>query len=270
MVDLLGQYKNIKEEIDTAILKVVRSGNFINGPEVKSFQNNLEKYLGVRKVIPCANGTDALLEIEKEIGGNVYTILQLWLHPSIIALREDIKKSDPEKRYKIDLKYFTPRGRWYHTSWKGDIHKSGGIATNIGIHFFDMLQWVFGDIKKSLVHQHTNTTASGNLILDKADVQWELSIDSNKTNNNTPYRLLSIDGTPIEFSDGFTDLHTRSYVEILAGRGFSLEGSKNIVQLVHIFEMLRNTSKRYVNKDRIQGIILLSIRNFRKDEPRNS
>jgi UDP-N-acetyl-2-amino-2-deoxyglucuronate dehydrogenase len=181
---------------------------------------------------------DALLEIEKETGKNIYTILQLRLHPAIIALKEKIAASS-DKRYNINLQYITSRGHWYHTSWKGDMQKSGGIATNIGVHFFDMLIWIFGSVKESNVTSHTDETAAGQLVLEKADIDWMLSIDANtlpaavKAAGKRTYRTLSIDGDEFEFSEGFTELHTKSYEEILKGNGFSISETTAAIQLVH-------------------------------------
>ena len=182
---------------------------------------------------------DALLEIEKETGKNIYTILQLRLHPAIIALKQKIESAPADKKYNINLQYITSRGHWYHTSWKGDVQKSGGIATNIGVHFFDMLMWIFGDVKENNVIQHTADTASGNLVLQKASVNWMLSIDANvlpagvKAAGKRTYRMLTIDGEAFEFSDGFTELHTKSYHEIITGNGFSMIETKASIQLVH-------------------------------------
>lgn len=182
---------------------------------------------------------DALLEIEKETGKKIYTILQLRLHPAIIALKEKIAAAPANKRYAINLQYITSRGNWYHTSWKGEQQKSGGIATNIGVHFFDMLMWIFGSVKENNVIQHTATTAKGNLILEKANINWMLSIDANtlpaeiKAAGKRTYRTLSIDGDEFEFSEGFTELHTKSYEEIIKGNGFGIEETKAAIQLVH-------------------------------------
>ena len=182
---------------------------------------------------------DALMEMEKETGKKIFTILQLRLHPAIIALKEKIQKAPAGKKYDIKLKYITSRGHWYHISWKGDIHKSGGIATNIGIHFFDMLLWIFGDVKTNEVKEHSDDRASGRLELEKANVDWLLSIDANnlpqqvKHTGKRTYRSLTIDGEEFEFSEGFTELHTRSYEEILKGNGFSITETKRSVSLVH-------------------------------------
>jgi UDP-N-acetyl-2-amino-2-deoxyglucuronate dehydrogenase len=182
---------------------------------------------------------DALLEMEKETGKHIYTILQLRLHPAIIALKEKIAASPAGKKYDINLQYITSRGSWYHTSWKGDIQKSGGIATNIGVHFFDMLMWIFGPVVENKVRLHTADTAAGNLLLQKANVNWMLSIDENglpadiRASGKRTYRILSIDGEAFEFSEGFTELHTKSYEQILAGNGFPIAETRAAIQLVH-------------------------------------
>lgn len=182
---------------------------------------------------------EALMEIEKETGGEVFTILQLRLHPAIIALREKIAAAPADKKYTVNLQYITSRGHWYHTSWKGDMEKSGGIATNIGVHFFDMLLWVFGAVKQNRVTEHTAQTASGQLELERANVNWMLSIDANtlpdeaKAAGKRTFRTLTIDGEGFEFSDGFTELHTKSYEEILKGNGFRIKETKAAIELVH-------------------------------------
>ena len=182
---------------------------------------------------------DGLQEIEKETGRNIFTILQLRLHPAIIALREKVKQAPADKKYDINLRYITSRGHWYHISWKGDIQKSGGIATNIGIHFFDMLLWIFGDVRSNEVHQHTGDTASGVLELERANINWFLSIDANtlpaevQQAGKRTFRSLTIDNDAFEFSEGFTELHTRSYEEILRGNGFPIEEARKSIQLVH-------------------------------------
>ena len=182
---------------------------------------------------------EALMEIEKETGGEVFTILQLRLHPAIIALKEKIAAAPADKKYTVNLQYITSRGHWYHTSWKGDIEKSGGIATNIGVHFFDMLLWVFGAVKENRVTEHTSQTASGQLELERANVNWMLSIDANtlpdeaKSAGKRTFRTLTIDGEGFEFSDGFTELHTKSYEEILKGSGFRISETLKAIELVH-------------------------------------
>lgn len=182
---------------------------------------------------------DALMEMEGETGHRVNTILQLRLHPAIIALKQKVESGPASKRFDIDLRYITSRGHWYQISWKGDIQKSGGIATNIGIHFFDMLLWIFGEVKENIVEQHTDETASGTLVLEKANIKWFLSIDAKTLPGEVSeagkrtFRSLTIDGEQFEFSEGFTELHTRSYEEILMGRGFPLTEAKKSIDLVH-------------------------------------
>lgn len=182
---------------------------------------------------------DALIDMERETGNRVFTILQLRLHPSIIALKEKIAAAPPEKKYKVDLQYITSRGHWYYSSWKGDIQKSGGIATNIGIHFFDMLLWIFGNVNENVVVAHTAGMAAGKLEMEKANVNWMLSIDANtlpvevKSKGKQSFRSLIVDGEAIDFNNEFTNLHTAAYKNILAGDGCTLQDSKKLVELVH-------------------------------------
>jgi UDP-N-acetyl-2-amino-2-deoxyglucuronate dehydrogenase len=182
---------------------------------------------------------DALSEIEKETGRKTYTILQLRLHPTIIELRKTILEGPKDKIYDVDLNYITSRGNWYHISWKGDEAKSGGIATNIGIHFFDMLIWIFGAVKTQIVYKLDNDSASGYIELERARVNWKLSIDAGnlpddvKAKGKRTFRSLTLEGREIEFSEGFTDLHTLSYEEILKGNGFGLEDARPSIELAH-------------------------------------
>ncbi len=177
---------------------------------------------------------DALKSLEEETGKRVYTILQLRLHPSIIALKKKIDEGPKGKKYDLVLTYITPRGKWYHYSWKGDVVKSGGIATNIGIHFFDMLSWIFGSTKKNILHYYKPDKASGMLELENANVKWFLSLDQNDLpSGGKTFRSITLDGEEIEFSDGFTDLHTLSYKEILEGRGFSIDEAKPSIETVY-------------------------------------
>ena len=178
---------------------------------------------------------DALTDLEQETGKRIFTILQLRLHPAIIALREKIARGPEDKVYDVKLKYITSRGKWYHISWKGDLARSGGIATNIGIHFFDMLSWIFGDVHENTVKIHESDQAAGFLKLDKANVDWHLSINADylpeqaKVSGKRTYRSITVDGEEVEFSEGFTDLHTRSYEQILAGNGFGLEDARKSI-----------------------------------------
>lgn len=181
---------------------------------------------------------DALIELEQEYPNKVYTILQLRHHPAILALKDKIAQGPKDKIYDIDLTYITSRGKWYAISWKGDEDKSGGIATNIGVHFFDMLQWIFGSVKELTVTEKSKDTNAGVLILERAKVNWYLSIHAAhlpkpvKDKGLTTYRTLAIGGEAIEFSKGFTDLHTVSYQNILAGNGYGLADTKTAIEIV--------------------------------------
>jgi UDP-N-acetyl-2-amino-2-deoxyglucuronate dehydrogenase len=181
---------------------------------------------------------DGLAEIERDTGKRINTILQLRLHPAIIALRERMQAAPMDRKVDVDLTYVTSRGHWYLQSWKGDERKSGGIATNIGVHFFDMLHFVYGRLQENVVHLHEPTRAAGFLEYERARVRWFLSIDVNdvpraeRERGKRTYRALAANGESIEFSDGFTDLHTRSYEEILAGRGFGLEENRVAIETV--------------------------------------
>jgi UDP-N-acetyl-2-amino-2-deoxyglucuronate dehydrogenase len=182
---------------------------------------------------------DALAAIEKETGKKVFTILQLRLLPAIQALKTKIDAAPAGKKYRVNLQYITARGNWYHNSWKGDIQKSGGIATNIGVHFFDLLSWMFVGGMTSNVNLLNGAKGTGELELEKADVEWMLSIDENmlpdtsRLAGKTAHRSLIVDDDEMEFSDGFGNLHTRSYEEIIAGNGFTLPETGKVTALVH-------------------------------------
>jgi len=182
---------------------------------------------------------DALQEIEKETGQKIFTILQLRLHESIIALKKKVEEGPKDKKYDFDLTYLTSRGHWYYASWKGDVTKSGGIATNIGVHFFDMLSWIFGPVQDNIVHLHTHDRAGGYLEFERARVRWFLSIDFEtipsqvRATGKRTFRSMEVDGEQIEFSDGFTELHTTSYQHILKGDGFRIDASRQAIEMVH-------------------------------------
>ncbi|GAB4283325.1 MAG: Gfo/Idh/MocA family oxidoreductase [Marinilabiliales bacterium] len=182
---------------------------------------------------------DALKEVEKRNNKKVYTILQLRLHPSILKLKKQIDEGPRDKIYDIDLTYITSRGHWYYISWKGDKQKSGGIATNIGVHFYDMLHFLFGKVKTNIVHVSKENKAAGYLEYERARVRWLLSIDYNdipdniKAKGQRTYRSILINNEEIEFSDGFTDLHTLSYQKILNGEGFGIDEAKHSIEIVY-------------------------------------
>lgn len=181
---------------------------------------------------------DGLKEIEADTGRKVNTILQLRVHPSIIALRDKVAAATRDQKFDVDLTYITSRGHWYLQSWKGDAKKSGGIATNIGVHFYDMLHFLFGSLQENRVHLSEPTKSAGYLEYEHARVRWYLSLDVNdvpkelRDAGQRTYRSITVGGEEIEFSGGFTDLHTRSYEEILAGRGFELEENRVAIQTV--------------------------------------
>jgi UDP-N-acetyl-2-amino-2-deoxyglucuronate dehydrogenase len=181
---------------------------------------------------------DALLDVERDTGKKINTILQLRVHPVILGLRDKAQSENNQTKHEVDLTYITSRGNWYLQSWKGDLKKSGGIATNIGVHFFDMLHFVFGKLQNNIVHYSSDTKAAGFLEYEHARVRWFLSIDIDdipllqRQQGQRTFRSIKIDDEEIEFSDGFTDLHTRSYQEILAGRGFGLEENRVAIDTV--------------------------------------
>ncbi len=238
------------ERFDRHIAKLNRQGtkvnyvsicspNYLHDSHIRFALRNGADAICEKPLVLNPWNIDALGDYEKETGKKVWNILQLRLHPSIIELREQVSNGPPDKIYDVDLSYITSRGNWYHFSWKGDVEKSGGVATNIGVHFFDMLSWIFGDIKENVVHMLKKDKAAGYLELEKARVRWFLSIDYDdipkdiKKNNQRTYRSITVDGKEIEFSGGFTDLHTISYEKILEGKGFGLETGRRSIQAVY-------------------------------------
>ncbi len=182
---------------------------------------------------------DGLAKVEKETGHRIYNILQLRLHPTVVALKKEIENGDPQKVYDVDLTYITSRGHWYYASWKGDVRKSGGIATNIGIHFYDMLSYIFGEVQESIVHVATHDRVAGFLRLQRARVRYFLSINGNTLplelaqQGQRTYRSITIGDRQLEFSQGFTDLHTESYRKIMAGQGFGIDEVRSCIQTVY-------------------------------------
>jgi UDP-N-acetyl-2-amino-2-deoxyglucuronate dehydrogenase len=215
------------------------SPNYLHDSHIRFALRHKAEAICEKPIVLNPWNIDALQEIENETGHRVYTILQLRLHPKILELREKIRNGPKDKVRDIDLTYVTSRGNWYNISWKGDIQKSGGVATNIGVHFFDMLGWIFGDVKTNIVHHSEQNRASGFLELENARIRWFLSLDYNdipqiaKESGKRTYRSITIDGEEIEFSEGFTDLHTLSYSEILAGNGHGLEDARQSVETVY-------------------------------------
>lgn len=217
----------------------VCSPNYLHDAHIRFGLRNGADVICEKPLVLNPWNVEALEQISQETGQSVYNILQLRLHPSVIALKEKIAKAPKDKKFDIDLTYQTSRGHWYYTSWKGDVSKSGGIASNIGVHFFDMLQWIFGAVQDNKVHIHTHDRAAGYLEFEQARVRWFLSInydtlsDELKAAGARTYRSLKIENEEFEFSGGFTDLHTKSYAAILAGNGFSLSTAKPSIEIVH-------------------------------------
>ena len=215
------------------------SPNFLHDSHIRLALRNQANAICEKPIVLNPWNIDALEDIEKETGFRIYNILQLRLHPQIIALKEKIQNGPADKIYDLDLTYITSRGKWYHYSWKGDVEKSGGLATNIGVHFFDMLGFVFGKIRLVAVHHSSPTVVAGFLQYDKARVRWFLSIDPKylpeeiAAKGQRTYRSILLDGKEFEFSEGFTDLHTRIYEDILAGGGYGLEDARQSVEIVY-------------------------------------
>ncbi len=216
------------------------SPNYLHDSHIRFALRHQAEAICEKPIVLNPWNVDALQEIENETGHKIYTVLQLRLHPKIRELYQTIMNGPKGKIYDIDLTYITSRGNWYPISWKGDIQKSGGVATNIGIHFFDMLGWIFGAEKKNIVHISEPQKAAGYMELENARVRWFLSIDYNDIPDNAKetgqrtYRSITVDGKEIEFSKGFTDLHTLTYQEILAGRGFGLKDARQSVESAYI------------------------------------
>jgi UDP-N-acetyl-2-amino-2-deoxyglucuronate dehydrogenase len=238
------------ERFDRHIDKFKRSGanldyvsvcspNYLHDSHIRFGLRNNASVICEKPIVLNPWNIDALEDLEKETGKHIYNILQLRLHPSVIALKEKVEKASNDKVWDVDLTYITSRGNWYYTSWKGDIAKSGGIATNIGVHFFDMLMWIFGDVKSNTVHLHNHDRASGVLALARANVKWFLSINYEaipkqiKEKGLRTYRSLQIEEEEFEFSGGFTELHTMSYHHILNDNGFRISEARKAIELVH-------------------------------------
>jgi UDP-N-acetyl-2-amino-2-deoxyglucuronate dehydrogenase len=204
-----------------------------------------------KPLVPTPELLDDLLLVEKETGKKVFNILQLRHHAAILELRERVSKAPQNTKFDVELTYITSRGKWYVESWKGDNRKSFGLATNIGVHFYDMLHFVFGNLQENKVHYAGQNKAAGYLEYERARVRWFLSIDANDLPNEVKgkkatYRSIDIGGEQLEFSDGFTDLHTVSYQEILAGRGYGLDAARYAVETVNV---IRTASLSPINKD---------------------
>lgn len=216
------------------------SPNYLHDSHIRMVLRNQAHAISEKPLVLNPWNMDALAEIEKETGRKIYNILQLRHHHAVVSLKEKIDKAGhTDKKYDIDLTYITSRGSWYFYSWKGDEEKSGGIATNIGVHFFDMLSWIFGDVQQNIVHMAQEDKAAGYLELEKARVRWFLSVNRGDLPENISskgqftYRSIQVDGDEFEFSGGFTDLHTHTYQNILDGKGFGIDSARPSIAIVH-------------------------------------
>lgn len=232
----IEKLKNINTPIEYVS---ICSPNYLHDSHIRFGIRNNCNVICEKPIVLNPWNLESLAKLESDHGKKIYNIFQLRLHPAIISLRNKVLNGPADKVYDIDLTYITSRGNWYYTSWKGDTSKSGGIATNIGVHFYDMLSWIFGELKQNIVHLHEHDRAAGYLEFEKARVRWFLSINYDNIPNEVKnagkrtFRQLSIDGESFEFSDGFTELHTKSYSEILIGNGFSLMEAKTAIEIVH-------------------------------------
>jgi len=220
------------------------SPNYLHDSHIRFGLKNGADVICEKPVVLNPWNLEGLMQMEEETGHKVYNILQLRLHQSVVALKQKVDAAPKDKVFDFDLTYITSRGKWYYTSWKGNEQKSGGIATNIGVHFFDMLSWIFGELKENLVHVHEHDRAAGYLEFDRAKVRWFLSINADtlpetaKKEGKTTYRSMRLEGEEIEFSEGFKDLHNKSYAAILAGNGFRISEALSAIKIVH---EIRNT-----------------------------
>ncbi len=225
------------------------SPNYLHDAHIRMALRNDAHAICEKPLVLNPWNLDGLEEIENETGKTIFNILQLRHHKAIIDLKNKIDNLPSDHVHDIDLTYITSRGKWYHYSWKGDISKSGGVVTNIGIHFFDMLSWIFGDAVNNSLHLLKSDKASGFLQLKNANVRWYLSVDKGDLpeyavqNNQSTYRSITVDGEEIEFSGGFTDLHTESYKSILNNNGFGIAHARNSIEIAHLIRNQKKTSK---------------------------
>ncbi|WP_439256805.1 Gfo/Idh/MocA family protein [Lonepinella sp. BR2271] len=214
------------------------SPNYLHAPHMKFALKNGIDVICEKPLVLSSEDLNILAEYEKQYGAKVNSILQLRLHPSIIQLRDKVQNAPAGKVFDVDLTYLTSRGKWYLKSWKGVNHKSGGVATNIGVHFYDMLHFIFGKLTHNEVHYRDEKTASGYLEYERARVRWFLSIDAENLPDNAiqgeklTYRSILIENEELEFSGGFTDLHTQSYQNVLNGNGYGLEENRAAIETV--------------------------------------
>ena len=246
--DFFVEYERFDRHVDLLKRKGIKmdyvsiaSPNYLHDSHIRFALRHGAHAICEKPLVLNPHNIDALKIVQEETGQKIFNILQLRLHPSIIELKNRVNeelKHNPDKVYDIDLTYLTSRGRWYFISWKGDEHKSGGIATNIGVHFYDMLGWIFGEVIKNEAHVKNDDINAGYLEFKHARVRWFLSVNYDyipeniKKQNQRTYRSITIDGKEIEFSGGFGDLHTASYSDILNGGGFCLDEARKSIEIV--------------------------------------
>lgn len=241
------KYNNIKVDYTS-----ICSPNYLHDSHIRFGLRSESDIICEKPLVLNPWNVESLIKAENDYGKSIFTILQLRHHPTIKKLKEQIENDKNDKIYDIDLTYITSRGKWYYTSWKSDLEKSGGIATNIGIHFFDMLTWIFGNVENQKVHLHTHDRASGIIRLKKANVRWFLSINEDtlpksiKDKGKRVFRSIRIDDDELEFSDGFTELHNISYKSILEGKGFRVKDSLSSINIVHD---IRNSTISKIESD---------------------
>lgn len=258
--DFFVEYERFDRHIDLLKRKgtqidyvAITSPNYLHDSHIRFALRHNAHAICEKPLVLNPHNIDALKEVQDETGKEIYNILQLRLHPSIVALKEKVAietTKNPNKVYDVDLTYLTSRGHWYFTSWKGDEAKSGGIATNIGVHFYDMLGWVFGDLVRNEVHLKESDASAGYLEFKHARVRWFLSVnydyipqETRETGQRT-YRSITVDGDEIEFSGGFTELHTASYQHILEGGGYGLEEARKSIEIVSTIRTLDTVNNR--------------------------
>ncbi|MCX6173528.1 MAG: Gfo/Idh/MocA family oxidoreductase [Ignavibacteriales bacterium] len=240
----LSQHNNSKIDFLS-----VCSPNYLHDSQIRLGLNLGANVICEKPIVLYPQNLDSLEELESKSGKKVYTVMQLRYHPSIIELKEKLKTA-ANKKHEVELTYIASRGNWYHYSWKGEDEKSGGIATNIGIHLFDLLIWLFGDVRKSEVYLSDNKKMSGSLELKDANVTWFLSIDENdlpaeiRSHKKMMYRSINIDGNEIEFSDGFAELHTKVYQEILKGNGLGISDARPSIETVYNIRFAKVSTKK--------------------------
>lgn len=230
----------LKRQPETALDYVsICSPNYLHHPHITAGLRLGCDVICEKPLVPTPELLDDLALVEKETGRRVFNILQLRHHEAILALRQKVAQAPADKKFDVELSYITSRGKWYMESWKGDPRKSFGVATNIGVHFYDMLHFVFGQLQRNEVHYSAEHKAAGYLEYERARVRWFLSIDANDLppevqGHKSTFRSIDINGEQLEFSEGFTELHKTSYAEILAGRGYGLEDARHCIETVNV------------------------------------